>query len=81
MTQVALKTVPIILQEGGGRQKEKHPTVCRLNDLHQSFVGSQPSAKDLLIWNWSANYIVTGGFKSLARKCNKINKNQLGSSV
>lgn len=46
--------------------------------LHQSFAGPQPSAKDLLSWNQSANYIVTGGFESLARKCNKINKNHLG---
>lgn len=34
MTQVALKTdCPSFYRGGGGKQKEKHPTVCRLNNL------------------------------------------------
>lgn len=66
---------------GGGETTKRSIPLCAdfmTHYLHQSFAGPQPSAKDLLSWNQSANYIVTGGFKSLARKYNKINKNQLG---
>lgn len=65
---------------GGKSRKRSIPLYAGLTTyyLHQSLAGSQPSATDLLGWSQSANYIVTGGFKSLARKCSKINKNQLG---
>lgn len=75
---------PTVLQEGAREKnpnQKKHPTVYRLHELLPSPVlcaGPQPSAKNLLSWNQLTNYIVTGGFKILAGKCNKINKNQLG---
>jgi len=79
---VTLKTDhPPFYRKGGKQSKKRSIPLCAdltTYYLHQSFAGSQPSAKDLLGWNRSANYTVTEGFKSLARKCNKINKNQLG---
>lgn len=89
MTRVALKwDHPFLFykKEHGGKIQPKAATKSStplsadfMNYyLQQSFAGPQPSAKDLLSWNQSTNYIVTGGFKILVRKCNKINKNQLG---